>query len=155
MKKGAAADRTAGAAGDLAAADEDVVAPRELRVDAPFAENVDHRRGMVREGIGFARAARRGDGVVDVAEIVIDRAAAGDPTDEVDAAGAEESAVDFGGGQLVAADDHRRSVAPEHEELRHVTVGGEGLLQRQIEGGIGLAVKIKTHPRARVSTGSP
>ncbi len=115
----------------MRSADEDVVAPGELGGDAHLPQRGDHDRGAFREALRSGEPPEARDGVVEVAEVVVDRAAAGHAAHDRDAEFADRVGVDLGECVLVAPDDDRGPVAPEHHEFA-VVFGGEQLLQREV-----------------------
>jgi hypothetical protein len=102
------------AAGDLAAGNEQVVAVVDFNSDTHLFQGCDHRVGHTLDvpahGVGLDD-----DGVVEIAEVVIDGATAGDPAGDVDVMLCSKGEVDFLDGVLVFSDDDSVLVLPEEE----------------------------------------
>ena len=102
-------------AGELLSVDRDVVAAVHLRLDAERRQRAHDRRT---EELHIQRAAPAGigdKGEIQVAHVVVDRAAAGETAHHADAALAHGFFVDLGNGILIFADNDRIVVLPEHE----------------------------------------
>lgn len=102
------------AAGDLFTGDEQVVAIVQFDRNTEPAQGRDDRVGhafdVPAHGIGLDD-----DGVVEVAKVVIDSAAAGDATGDVDVVARGKGEVDFLYGVLVFSDDDGVLILPEEE----------------------------------------
>ena len=127
-----------GIAGELPPVDGHVVAAIDLCGDAEFGKGADDGLAEDREVQRRESAGVGDEGEVEVAEVVINSAAAGETADHADPVLLHISLVDFGKGVLVFADDDGVVVLPEHEvcavarqRVEHILLGG------QIEGGVG------------------
>src|SRR5690606_10874920 len=84
------------------------------------------------------------EGIVEVAQIMEHRTAAGKPAHNGDAVGSDKGSVDLGQRVLVAADDDGGGVAPEHE-----TVVGQHphgvLFSSQVEVRVGFVANETEH----------
>ena len=101
--------------GEFLPIDRDVVAAVHLRLDAERRQRAHDR---LAEELHIQRAAPAGicdKGEIQVAHVVVDRAAAGEPAHHADAALAYRLFIDLGNGILIFADNDRIVVLPEHE----------------------------------------
>ena len=101
--------------GELLPVDRDVVAAVHLRLDAERRQRAHNR---LTEDLHIQRAAPVGicdKGEIQVAHVVVDRAAAGETAHHADAALAHSLFIDLGNGILIFADNDRIVILPEHE----------------------------------------
>ena len=123
--------------GNLAAVGEDVVPPADLRRYAELAQHFDH--GLVEQVVAIEARVHvaRHEAEVQVAEIVVDRAAARHAPHDANAARIYQVGVDLFDGVLVAPDDDRGRIDVEEQEVivRHL-VAEDVLLERQIEARV-------------------
>ena len=142
VHEGAALGAPHGHAGEFAAIDKHVVGGAEGGGDAEGVEGVGEE-GMY-EGVGIVGVHEGGDdGEIEVAEVVIDGAAAGAPAVDADVILAAEGGVDFVFGELVGADDDSRAVLPEAEDVA-VCKSRESqhkVIESQVEGRVGGGVE--------------
>ena len=102
-------------AGELLSVDCDVVASVHLRPDAKRRQRAHDR---LTEELHIQRAAPAGigdKGEIQVAHVVVDRTAAGEPAHHADAALAYRLFIDLGNGILIFADNDCIVVLPKHE----------------------------------------
>ena len=123
------------AAGHLQAIHGDVAGAVHGRRYAQIVQRLDDRRNEAR--VIHLTVRRRDDAVIDVAQIVIDRAAAADAPNHRHAPLGRAQHIHLGERVLIAAAHHGGRIAPEHEDrlLRRDALK-DIFLERLIEGGI-------------------
>ena len=136
-------------AGELAPVDGQVVAPLEARRHAQRLQNLQHRLGEAVKVDAVWRVVGGDEGEVEVTQIVEYRASARQATDNGDVVGAHVVGVDLRQRVLVAADDDRRGVAPEHE-----AVFGEVLHDVLFGGQVEIRVSLVTNDAQHAALGS-
>ena len=135
MVEDAACVTALGRAGDLAALHQDVVAAGGLRVQAQAPQRRHHRLGEAADA--DAVVAYVGDeGVVQVAQVVIDRAAAGAAAHHVDMVLLHKGAVDLRLGVLVAAYYDGVVVLPQQQVVALGAVTQDVFLECQVVIGV-------------------
>ena len=129
-----------GVPGEFLPAGQDIVPPRLLRVDAAGLQGPDHRNGEGPE-IHLALHIRNDKGKIQIAQVVIDGAAAGVPPDHFDALFTDIVVADLLQRVLVFAYDDRRRILPQKQDRLAVIRPGEDVfLEGQIVGRIGTVV---------------
>ena len=126
-----------GIAGELLTVDGHVVAAVEPGIHAQLLQRMDH--GAAKYAQIQLRTLGIGDeGVVQVAQIMVHRTAAGKSAHHTDAVAADKGLVDLSQGVLVLADDDGIVILPQHQI--HAVTGQTVehiLLRRQVEIGVG------------------
>ena len=127
-----------GVAGEFLPVDGDVVAAVDLRMDTQSRQGTHHR---LTEQVHIQSSAACGigdEGEVQIAHVVIHRAAAGQPPHHPDAPALHGLQVDLGQGVLILADDDGIVILPEHKvhPIPGQTVK-DVLLHSQVIAGIG------------------
>ena len=104
-----------GAPREFPAVDGQVVPAVELGLHAEFFQGPNHGHGVPGEVEGAALVVGDDEGVVQVAQVVVDRPSSGDPPDHPDSPFLHEGPVHFLCCVLEAAHDNGRFVLPEQE----------------------------------------
>ena len=132
--------RVEGVAGELAPVRQNVVPAGDLRRDAEGAAGL-HDHALLLAKVIVLRAQREGE--VEIAHVVVDRAAAGETAGQCPAVALQLGRAAFLPRVLVAADDDRVLVLPEIEDagvLPHRI--GQILLKGKVAVGIGAGADV-------------
>ena len=135
VKEGSLFKDTFGTAGNFSAGDQNVVTAGKFCSDPHPAQGGDDDFSVAGKSLRVKLAVIGGDGVIHIAGVVVDGTAAGDPAHHLNFMFSDKIGIDFRFGILVASDDDRRGVAPQHQHFT-VVLFGEQLFQRQIEWGV-------------------
>ena len=128
-----------GRTGDFSAIHQNIIPAGSLRIEAEALQGLHHRRGeplhrqlLKLSGIGD-------EGVIQVAQIVIHSAAAGEAAGELPAVLLQKRRAALLPGILIPADDHGMAVLPQIEDagIRRDRIG-QVLLQREVMIRIGV-----------------
>ena len=97
-------------------------------------------------GKGFMRSqsSGNGDGVIEIAYIMINGAAAGGTADDGSVEFPDLFSIDFSGGILIASNDDGVGIASEHEKPL-VMIAGQNFFKRKIVRGIQIVVDKEFH----------
>ena len=132
-----------GIAGAFAALYKDVVAAGPFGRYAQTAQGIDNK---LQAGVFVQVPGASGNAVVQVPQIVVNGAAAGDPPRQGNAAGFQEGQVDLCIGALVKADNDRGPVLPETEDrLFTRRMSQQGLVEGHVKVRVGLRVPYEFH----------
>ena len=136
MMQHPAVEQPLGRAGDLAARRQDVVSSGGLRLQAQGPQRLRHRLRELAKRQRLRVFHIREKRVVQIAQVVVHRAAAGHSPHHPDAVGLHESPVDLRFGVLVLADDHCVRILPQNQNSALPAALQHRLLKGQIIGRV-------------------
>ena len=137
MVQDAPVDQPLGRTGHLAALHQNIVSAGGLRLQPQTLQRRHNRPREALHGQPFRIAHVGDEGVIQIAHIVIDRAAAGTTAHHADMVLLHKGGVDLLGGILVAAHHNGVVVLPEKQVLPFSAMGQDIFFKCQIIGGIG------------------